>query len=88
MNEQIKREWIKALRSGKYRQGIKEYVSVGGTFCCLGVLLHIEGRITENPSPARLRIAGLMGKDACALADLNDSGATFEQIALCIENGL
>jgi hypothetical protein len=35
----------------------------------------------EAKTGLRILICGL-------LADLNDSGATFEQIALCIENGL
>lgn len=33
----IKKQWIKALLSGKYKQG-KNYLNKGVKFCCLGVL--------------------------------------------------
>ncbi len=40
MNKEIKKEWVKRLRSGKYEQG-KYYLSAGGCHCCLGVLCEI-----------------------------------------------
>lgn len=40
MNKQIKKVWIDALRSGKYKQG-KEAMYEDGTHCCLGVLAEI-----------------------------------------------
>jgi hypothetical protein len=37
MNQAIKQQWIKALRSGGYQQG-RESLCNNGKFCCLGVL--------------------------------------------------
>lgn len=44
MTKQMKREWLAALRSGKYRQ-TKHQLHNGVGFCCLGVLLDacVEG---------------------------------------------
>lgn len=40
MDRELKAKWIKALRSGKYRQG-HGYLNEGGNFCCLGVLCDV-----------------------------------------------
>lgn len=40
MNEEIKKEWVAALRSGEYEQG-REYLNTKGKYCCLGVLCEI-----------------------------------------------
>lgn len=42
MDQAIKRKWVKALRSGKYRQG-RDCLKAGGAFSCLGVLCDIQG---------------------------------------------
>lgn len=31
------KKWVRALRSGKYKQGKKTLATVDGKFCCLGV---------------------------------------------------
>lgn len=36
MNQEFKKEWIDALRSGKYEQGKNQLVD-NGKYCCLGV---------------------------------------------------
>lgn len=43
MNKQVKKKWLKALRSGEYKQG-QENLNKDNAFCCLGVLcdLHAE----------------------------------------------
>jgi hypothetical protein len=45
MNEEIKAQWVAALRSGEYQQGLhalKEETSDGTiNYCCLGVLCEI-----------------------------------------------
>lgn len=44
MNKKLKKEWVKALRSGKYKQGVGALcTSVNGEdkFCCLGLLADI-----------------------------------------------
>lgn len=37
MNTEVKEKWISALRSGKYKQGIRSLRTEHG-YCCLGVL--------------------------------------------------
>ncbi len=37
MNNEVKQEWLKALRSGDYKQG-EGQLRNGDTYCCLGVL--------------------------------------------------
>lgn len=40
----IKRDWVKALRSGKYKQGVDTlYSPERKTYCCLGVLCEVMG---------------------------------------------
>jgi len=45
MNQDVKKRWIKALRSGKYRRGEGRLCTTHkgrSRFCCLGVLAHEE----------------------------------------------
>ncbi len=44
MNQDIKDKWIAALRSGKYQQG-KYNLRKESSFCCLGVLCDISGKM-------------------------------------------
>ena len=48
MNPKVKRRWVKALRSGRYRQGVGQLRGVddnGRTVhCCLGVLCELRGK--------------------------------------------
>lgn len=45
----VKKKWLKALRSGKYKQ-TKGTLCDGKGYCCLGVLEQVtEGRIEEDP---------------------------------------
>jgi hypothetical protein len=41
MKKTVANKWIKALRSGKYKQGQHCLRSTDDKFCCLGVLCHI-----------------------------------------------
>jgi len=41
MNKLIKKKWVKALRSGEYKQGRYCLVNNKDQFCCLGVLANI-----------------------------------------------
>jgi hypothetical protein len=41
MKSEIKERWLKALRSGEYKQGTDRLYSLDGSFCCLGVLADI-----------------------------------------------
>lgn len=40
MNQEVKKAWVEALRSGKYEQG-KGYLYKNGKHCCLGVLTQL-----------------------------------------------
>lgn len=45
-----KRVWVKALRSGKYKQGTNALCSIDHRYCCLGVLSKVQGRLVEKNS--------------------------------------
>lgn len=47
MNKEIKKRWLKALRSGEYKQGKKALKTKKG-FCCLGVLCDIYSKTKEG----------------------------------------
>lgn len=50
--KRIKTKWLKALRSGKYKQGKGTlYDPTTKTFCCLGVLEHVclDGKVEHYP---------------------------------------
>lgn len=46
MNKQIKARWIKALRSGKYKQGVGVLRTEDNKYCCLGVLCDLHSKST------------------------------------------
>lgn len=46
MNQRIKTKWIKALRSGKYKQGFNDLKTEDGKYCCLGVLTDLYCKAT------------------------------------------
>ena len=43
MQPDLKAKWVKALRSGEYRQGREHLRTADGAYCCLGVLACIAG---------------------------------------------
>jgi hypothetical protein len=43
MDAEIKTKWLKALRSGRYKQGNSELLNDRGSYCCLGVLAKVQG---------------------------------------------
>ena len=47
MDQNIKKQWVEALRSGKYEQG-KEWLQYQGKFCCLGVLCDLHAKTTNS----------------------------------------
>lgn len=101
MDPELKRKWVEALRSGKYRQCRNELYDGNGGFCCLGVAQHIftgklppkrwnesDGRPTP-PALDRLRDNGNgSGNVLTTLAHMNDHGKTFPEIADWIEANL
>ena len=47
MDKELKAKWVKALRSGEYKQGAN-FLFFEGAYCCWGVLRHIA-----NPNDNR-----------------------------------
>lgn len=43
MKKEVAEQWVAALRSGKYEQGISQLKNARGQYCCLGVLCDISG---------------------------------------------
>lgn len=106
MNPWVKRKWVRALKSGEYRQGQGELViRKGEGYCCLGVLgaemvpefirpvskidpdLGVDGYTGALPDD----LAVMFDLDQVSqdvLAEMNDSGDTFPQIADWIEENL
>lgn len=41
MNNEIKKEWVTALRSGNYKQGKSHLRNLDDSYCCAGVLCDI-----------------------------------------------
>ena len=94
MNKVWKERWVKALRSGKYKQG-KGHLHANGKYCCLGVLRQIvtPGSLIESENGDLL--PNFLLQKVCLhhetqdrLADMNDTGWTFESIANYIEKRL
>lgn len=61
MDADIKRKWVDALRSGKYKQARGKLKNRAGGFCCLGVLCDIVGVKPEWVSTYK---SGLHNTDA------------------------
>lgn len=99
MDKAIKTKWVKALRSGKYKQARGILKNSRGEMCCLGVLADIQGcdfkKIKGTQGTlftATLPIgfnAGVSVDIRKKLADMNDKkDSTFAQIANYIQHML
>lgn len=99
MDANLKVKLVEALRSGEYPQG-SGYLERNGQYCCLGVLCAIQDKDWKkqfdgqlDPSlytetlPDSLN-AGLTAADRRALAQRNDDGDPFSEIANYIERNL
>lgn len=102
MDMLIKRDWIEALRSGKYKQGTGRLHGADGSFCCLGVLCHVAlygdwtfsyklncwTIINKYGTLPRNLVdqIGVMAQDK--LIRMNDSNVTFREIADWIEENI
>jgi hypothetical protein len=95
MDQSVKEEWVRALRSGEYRQ-VKGVLHRDGGYCALGVLCSIavdHGIVpcvpedTELPYPAH-DWADILSTEEAEVASMNDAGETFGSIADWIERKL
>jgi hypothetical protein len=97
MDEQVKREWLEALRSGRYRKTTGVLHRNGNRYCALGVLCAIavkHGVVPCVPDgaddlPSRVNDwAELSYNDESLVACMNDNGMSFNKIAKWIEDNL
>lgn len=84
-----KDRWVRALRSGDYKQG-GGCLKHAGRYCCLGVLGELEGVLKEcaknllvNKSSGNAVFLTLSTQGR--LATRNDNGISFSEIADWIE---
>jgi hypothetical protein len=97
MDALLKSEWIDALRSGKYQQA-KSFLKTDNGYCCLGVLCDIQGAdfsaieeefgslsLSYNPKEY---LGHFPEVNASELAQMNDNGKSFAEIAAYIEANL
>ena len=89
MDDKVKAEWLKALRSGEYKQ-CKHilYRRKTGGYCCIGVLGRTIGKTSDELVDGTLgwmSFGGIDYKLAKELAEMNDSGVSFKAIADYIE---
>jgi hypothetical protein len=107
MTPELKARWIKALTSGEYDQtstylkrGLRSGVYPAG-YCCLGVLLEIEGNDFDKDehyfkddytmkmlTGEFMNKVGITAAAADEFAEMNDSGRSFDDIAEQIEEHL
>jgi hypothetical protein len=88
VKKQLRDEWVKALRSGEYKQCRGTLYDYNKTaFCCLGVLSEIAEARGEGKQSFQEMIGGLDPTNTPGkLVDMNDAhGATFAAIADWIE---
>lgn len=93
-----KAKWIRALRSGKYKQAQEIlYDPKTRGYCCLGVAKRIfklkkytcKNEVSDEVLSAKsLEQMRLTDKEQRTLASMNDEGRTFEQIANYIQKHL
>ena len=80
MESALKAKWVRALRSGRYKQASGKLLDDEGAMCCLGVLAKIQGCKLEKFSETDLMTtklprglnAGLTKKQRSILAAHND----------------
>lgn len=91
LNKTFKARWLKALRSGDYKQGETQLVSKDMSYCCLGVAGSLCGLTTkalqESVSPVNgastdgiylsAKIAGKIGLTAYMQEKLAEMNDTF-----------
>ena len=95
MDAEIKRKWVEALRSGKYKQG-RDQLQNGDTYCCLGVLCVVAGLPIfsgNSTDPGNVSYQGIYDLGVHHLTcpklwSMNDSGRPFPEIADYIEANL
>jgi hypothetical protein len=102
MNKRLKAKWVKALRSGEYKQGEGTLMCIGGdaengwdgtlrTHCCLGVLKEcaLDRKLSEKEGNAELlsnRYAIKLGLENKGAKE-NDPDSMQEKLARMNDGG-
>lgn len=66
MKEDIRKQWVEALRSGRFEQGKEQLKTRDGKFCCLGVLCELaidQGVIPAPQLDGEFRVWTYNGQD-------------------------
>ena len=98
LDPEFKVKWIEALESGEYHQGQCKLFD-GKNYCCLGVAYTIAGNAFACTGPNFYTTGGnlnyldpedygLTSDQQFRLANLNDEGQSFKEIADYIRNNL
>jgi hypothetical protein len=101
MDAKLKAKWVKALRSGEYKQARKK-LRDGENYCCLGVLCQIAGLPIDEDGDSVVGASKVSAVSqyqpiydavgdtwtARKLAEMNDDGTPFHGIADYIEEHL
>lgn len=84
MDPELKAKWVKALRSGEYRQGRGTLRDTEGRYCCLGVFcvvagieLDPRGKFPAAHPHSYQPIGDMIGGDLAQLYNRNDGEAEF-----------
>ncbi len=64
MKKDIAKKWIKALRSGKYKQGRDKLRTKNNEFCCLGVLCNLHAQAHPDFAARQRNPSSYDGNDA------------------------
>ncbi len=95
MDRKLRDKWLKALRSGKFRQAQGRLRRVDRktgeeSFCCLGVLGTCSGASKETLRSKEMygNSCGLNNNQTRKLSTMNDTGQSFEQISNWIERNV
>jgi hypothetical protein len=93
MKESLKKKWVAALRSGRYRQGYGRLQTWDGSNCCLGVLCRVAhlkfDKSQLDLSYDQFEKCGLRARTQKKLITMNDlERMTFEEIASYISRNL
>lgn len=93
MDPGLKKRWVAALRSGKYRQTRRGQLKHKGAYCCLGVLCGpVLGKTIDEFDDVRCPDVGVRLFDYYTedkLIDLNDQAYySFKKIADWVEENL
>ena len=90
MDAVAKELWCEALRSGEFKQGYSGLYNGCGGYCCLGVAAKIFPSLEDMARgflpPEAIQLLDLDCQTM--LAEMNDKGKTFAEIADYIEHNL